>query len=279
MESSAIWASRSGQWDRLRMTELVQSVCNRANWGSATWHLWVSWLNDLCWRKQAFINRVPTLWVAESTPLRALSPTGSRSFLAPQKATSQNDGQISPISLSVIKLVTQMDLHHLWNVHLRFSGSPSSRSSSLLQGLWCTVLSLYVAVQETMCCITLSQRVDPREAHEPSVGSCIQEWAPHFLLGPSPWWAPHLQVPWVLSAMWGTGPEAQNIQMSKTQRERACIKFWSPIPRDSIPREWLLLKSWFPGHSAAPSISHVSVCSARQGSAAPTGLLPSSPNL
>ena len=45
--------------------------------------------------------------------LRALSPTGSRSFLAPQKATSQNDGQISPISLSVIKLVTQMDLHHL----------------------------------------------------------------------------------------------------------------------------------------------------------------------
>ncbi|KAF6084291.1 hypothetical protein HJG60_008568 [Phyllostomus discolor] len=60
------------------------------------------------------------------------------------------------------------DLHPLQNVHLWASESPSSRSGSLLQDLGCAVLSLHVVAQETMCRVTLSQRLQPREAGVPS---------------------------------------------------------------------------------------------------------------
>ena len=95
------------------------------------------------------------MWVLRAFLLGTLCPTRDKTSLAPQKATSQNHAQKSPISLSVHQLVTQTDLHPLWSVHWCVSESPSSRSSSLLQDLGCAVLSLHVVVQENMCCVTL----------------------------------------------------------------------------------------------------------------------------
>ena len=59
------------------------------------------------------------------------------------------------MSLSALKSATQTDLHPLWKVHLWVSGSPSSRSSSLLQDLGYVVLSLHAVVQGNMCHVTL----------------------------------------------------------------------------------------------------------------------------
>ena len=82
-------------------------------------------------------------------------PTRPSTSLAPHQAISQNHAQKFPISLSVLKPAAQTCLHPLWNVLLWVSESPSSQSSSLLQDLGCTVLSLHVVVQVNMRCVTL----------------------------------------------------------------------------------------------------------------------------
>ena len=60
-----------------------------------------------------------------------------------------------PVSLPVLKPIEQTGLHSLWKVHLWVSESPSSHSSSLLQDLGYSVLSLHVVVQENICRVTL----------------------------------------------------------------------------------------------------------------------------
>ena len=104
------------------------------------------------------------------------SPTGLSSSLASQKATSQNHAPKFPISLSVLNPAVQTDPHPLWNVHLWVSESPSSHSSSLLQGLGCAVLSLHAVVQENMCCVTLGHGgvqggTRPKRVTSPSLSS------------------------------------------------------------------------------------------------------------
>ena len=97
-------------------------------------------------------------WGLRAPLLRTLlfqSPTRPKTSLASGKATGQNHAQKFPMSFSFHQPVTETDFHPLWNVHFWVSESPSSRSSSLLQDLGCTILSLHVLVQENMCCVTL----------------------------------------------------------------------------------------------------------------------------
>ena len=113
-----------------------------------------------------------------------------RTSLAPQKAISQNHGQKFPHFLICPSVVTKTDLHPPWNVHLWVSELPSSRGSSLLQDLGYTALRLHGAVQETMCHVTLSQMLEPREAHvpvwDPASGSGLTcSVGSEFLVGPT----------------------------------------------------------------------------------------------
>ena len=91
----------------------------------------------------------------EHSCLELCAPTRPKTSLASGKATGQNHAQKFPMSFSFHQPVTETDFHPLWNVHFWVSESPSSRSSSLLQDLGCTILSLHVLVQENMCCVTL----------------------------------------------------------------------------------------------------------------------------
>ena len=72
----------------------------------------------------------------------------------------------------------QTDLHPLWTVQLWVSELPSSQSSSLLQDLGHTVLSLCVAVQETMCHATLDlgdSNAGAQGGLHPCMGPSLQE--------------------------------------------------------------------------------------------------------
>ena len=101
--------------------------------------------------------------------------------------------------------------------------------------------------------------------------------------GLSHWWAPHLLAPQALLSIWETGPEAQNAQIPKAQRERELA------PNSKVPcQDPLYQESDF---SLCPSEKQKSaakrsrswhetllmhLCLARQAPAAPSALLPSS---
>ena len=121
------------------------------------------------------------------------------------------------------------------------SASHANRSSPSLEctlvGFRVTIPSLWLSppgsgvhcfqplcsTSETMCCVTLSQKVEPREAHVPawdpaSTSELPSSGVSKTLVGPAspgPTSAPVLQ---------GAGPEAQKAQVTKTQRERAYTK-------------------------------------------------------
>ena len=150
-----------------------------------------------------------------------------------------------------------------------------SRVTTLLQqlspsgpGVRC--LSTCAAVQEAMCRVTLDHSVSEAGARGgmcPCMGPSLQEWAPNHV-GSESLVGPHLLVPLLLLSMRGAGPEAQNIQMPKNaegdslhQALKSCTK--SPHTKRVTSlralQRGISLQLSIPGHSSAPSISHMSV--------------------
>ena len=91
-------------------------------------------------------ERVSTSGGLGALPLRALLSQETQHFPCSPKGYEAKHAQKFPTPLSVLQHAAQTDLRPLWNVHLWVSESPSSRSSSLLQGLGCAVLSLHPRV-------------------------------------------------------------------------------------------------------------------------------------
>ena len=169
--------------------------------------------------------------------MEPFSPTRPRTALVPQKAVSQNHAQKFSISLSVLKQVSQKYLRPLQHVHLWVSESPSSRSSSPLQGLWYAAPSLHVAAQKPCAMlhwVMVSQVLEPREALVPAWDPASRSGLPSSvgsksLVGPA---SPGPVSAPVHVGIRARGPECPN---AKAQRARACTKLLSPIPRTPIP--------------------------------------------
>ena len=88
--------------------------------------------------------------------LRALLPHETQNFPGFPKGHVPKPRPEGP-QILIHQSVTPTGLHPLWSVNLWVSELQSSHSRFLVQDLGCTVLSLHVAVQKTICLVTLSQ--------------------------------------------------------------------------------------------------------------------------
>ena len=181
------------------------------------------------------------------------------SFLPPQKITSQNHPQKSPISLSVLvefKPVMQTDLHPLWNVH---SSLECFRVAIFLQQLSLSESRVHCSQSPCnhpgpMCHVALDHSVPEAGAQR----GMLPEWDPASRSGLptiwrlNPWWAWHLpgltSVPIRVGSK-GQDPECPSAPVTKNHKPKShkpraqslhqVPKQDSQWPRaKSKPREW-----------------------------------------